>query len=54
MQSTSLTVVPMLFRIKSSFGAAMAAYSAHLDGIIKRFGRSADFRPEIQQKVFVM
>jgi hypothetical protein len=35
----------MLFRIESSFGAAMAASSADLGGIIKRFGRSADSSP---------
>jgi hypothetical protein len=52
--STSLTVVRMLFRIESSFGAAMAAYSADLGDIIKRFGRSADSSPRNFAESFVM
>jgi hypothetical protein len=42
----------MLFRIESSFGAPMAAYSADLGGIIKRFGRSADSSPRKFRRKF--
>jgi hypothetical protein len=44
----------MLFAIKSSFAAAMAAYSAVLGGISKRFGRRADFTPRNLKESFVM
>jgi hypothetical protein len=44
----------MLFGIKSSFAAPMAAYSADLGGISKRFGRSTDFSPRNFKESFVM
>jgi hypothetical protein len=54
LRSTPLTVVRMLFGIKSSFAAPMAAYSAVLGGISKRFGRPADFSPRNLKEIFVM
>jgi hypothetical protein len=54
LRSTFLTVMRMLFGIKSSFAAPMAASSADLDGISKRFGRSADSLPRNFEESFIM